>query len=173
MSQTSKYFYGHKVSELGIKNKRVDYAALSKCGDIVLCNGIVNLFNRTIGGKLVEPELVNGYLTDEDAIADLQSEIEELIEEQIQEVDSKRKQEIEDEISKIQKQIRSLDRGTCPREILQYYIISDDFAERLQDCTNEIVFYIDALRIYVWGVTHCGTSWDYVLTDIELDDDEK
>ena len=96
-----------------------------------------------------------------------------LLEEQIQEVDSKRKQEIEDEISKIQKQIRSLDRGTSPREILQYYIISDDFAELLQDCTNEIVFYIDALRIYVWGVTHCGTSWDYVLTDIELDDDEK
>ena len=22
--------------------------------------------------------------------------------------------------------------------------------------------------MYVWGVTHWGTSWDYVLTDIEI-----
>ena len=80
-----KHFYGHEVSEVGLRNRRVDYATLSKCGDIVLCNGIANLFNRSIGGKLVEAELVNGYLTDDDQIDDLQSEIEELLEEQIQE----------------------------------------------------------------------------------------
>ena len=50
----------------------------------------------------------------------------------------------------------------------QYFIISNNGAEILKDYTNEIVFYNEALDMYVWGVTHWGTSWDYVLTDIRL-----
>lgn len=53
-------------------------------------------------------------------------------------------------------------------EIFQYYIISPSGAEILQDWTDEIVFYNGAVDMYVWGVTHWGTSWDYVLTDIKL-----
>lgn len=30
-----------------------------------------------------------------------------------------------------------------------------------------ILYYIDELDMYILGVTHFGTSWDYVLTDIE------
>lgn len=50
-------------------------------------------------------------------------------------------------------------------EIYQYFIIDGNGAEILQEA-GEIVFYNDALDMYVWGVTHWGTSWDYVLTDI-------
>ena len=53
-------------------------------------------------------------------------------------------------------------------EIFQYYIISDNGANILKELTNEIVFYNEELDMYVWGVTHWGTSWDYVLTDIKL-----
>lgn len=53
-------------------------------------------------------------------------------------------------------------------EIYQYYIIDDDTARRLIDDTNEIVYYHNRLDIYILGVTHYGTSWDYVLTDFEL-----
>ena len=53
-------------------------------------------------------------------------------------------------------------------DIYQYYIIGENGANILQDYTNEIVFYNDELNMYVWGVTHWGTSWDYVLTDIKL-----
>ena len=42
----------------------------------------------------------------------------------------------------------------------------------LKEWTNEIVFYNQELDMYVWGVTHYGTSWDYVLTNIELNSDE-
>jgi len=52
-------------------------------------------------------------------------------------------------------------------EIYQYYIISDNGARILQECTDEILFYNEELDMYVWGVTHYGTSWDYVLTDIK------
>lgn len=59
------------------------------------------------------------------------------------------------------------------KEIYQWYIISERGAGILQDLTNEIVYYIPVLDIYVWGVTHFGTGWDYVLTDIKIEKDEE
>lgn len=53
-------------------------------------------------------------------------------------------------------------------EIYQYYIISDTGARILEDYTDELVYYNQQLDMYVWGITHFGTSWDYVLTDIKL-----
>lgn len=53
-------------------------------------------------------------------------------------------------------------------DIYQYYIISSNGADILQNYTDEIIFYNEELDLYVWGVTHFGTSWDYVLTDIKL-----
>lgn len=51
-------------------------------------------------------------------------------------------------------------------EVFQWYIVSDSGAQIIQDYTNEILYYHDELDIYLWGVTHLGTGWDYVLTDI-------
>lgn len=51
-------------------------------------------------------------------------------------------------------------------EVYQWYIVSDSGAQIIQDYTNEILYYHDELDIYLWGVTHWGTGWDYVLTDI-------
>lgn len=53
-------------------------------------------------------------------------------------------------------------------EVYQYYIISDYGFRILEDYTDEIVYYHQDLDMYVWGITHFGTSWDYVLTDIKL-----
>lgn len=53
-------------------------------------------------------------------------------------------------------------------DIYQYYIVSDNGAEILKEA-GEIVYYNEKLDMYVWGVTHYGTSWDYVLTDIKLE----
>lgn len=52
--------------------------------------------------------------------------------------------------------------------IFQDYIISEQGYKFLEEYTDEIVFYNYKLDIYVWGITHFGTGWDYVLTDIEL-----
>ena len=62
--------------------------------------------------------------------------------------------------------------GDTYAEIFQYYIISENGAEILQTWTDEIVYYIPVLDCYVWGVTHYGTSWDYVLTDIKIEMEE-
>lgn len=53
-------------------------------------------------------------------------------------------------------------------EVYQYYIISDSGFRFLEEYTDEIVYYHEELDMYVWGITHFGASWDYVLTDIKL-----
>lgn len=53
-------------------------------------------------------------------------------------------------------------------EIYQYYIISEYGYQFLADHTDEIVFYNERLDVYICGITHFGTSWDYVLTDVKL-----
>lgn len=53
-------------------------------------------------------------------------------------------------------------------EIYQYYIVSDNAISILEEA-EEIVYYNEELDMYVWCVTHCGTSWDYILTNIKLE----
>ena len=57
-------------------------------------------------------------------------------------------------------------------EIYQYFLVdfnsSCDYDFLKKYCDNEIVlFYSEKLDCYVLGVTHFGTSWDYVLTDMK------
>lgn len=52
-------------------------------------------------------------------------------------------------------------------EVYQYYAISKNSAEYLKRNTDEIVFYSELLDIYFWGITHLGTSWDDVKTEIK------
>ena len=53
-------------------------------------------------------------------------------------------------------------------EVYQYYIISDSGASFLERYTDELVYYHEELDMYLWGITHFGTGWDYVLTDLKL-----
>ena len=53
-------------------------------------------------------------------------------------------------------------------EIYQWYVITEYGAQFLEEHTDEIVYYHEEMGMYVWGITHFGTSWDYVLTDIKL-----
>lgn len=53
-------------------------------------------------------------------------------------------------------------------EIYQNYIISESGAKFLSEYTDEIVYYNNELDVYLWGITHFGTSWDYVLTNIKI-----
>ena len=55
--------------------------------------------------------------------------------------------------------------GGYDDEVYQWYIIDRSGAELLQRI-DEVVEYNEALDMYIWGVTHWGTAWDYVLTDI-------
>lgn len=56
-------------------------------------------------------------------------------------------------------------------EFYQYYLIDINsyMIEKLQKlkCNDIVIAWSDTLEEYVLLVDHCGTSWDYVMTDIE------
>lgn len=115
-------FYGNPVSEYGIENGYVDYAALAKSFDAVLCNEMASRWGETM--ELVRGEIENEY-------------------------------------------------GDYV-DIFQYYIISDSGYEILKYwCPDEIVFYDEELSVYIWGVTHFGTAWSYVLTNIKIENESE
>lgn len=163
------YFCGNKISEYGRQYGYVDYATLAKSFDAVLCNNIFEAF-------LEELEQVNGIIDNSEEIEELENKIEEMN----TRVDDIRATDYEDEnikedlLEDLTEKIRILEteKEELEREeyeypeIFQYFIISDNGANILKDYTDEIVYYCETLDVYVWGVTHYGTSWDYVLTDI-------
>lgn len=56
-------------------------------------------------------------------------------------------------------------------EIYQYFLFtaSDFEIELIKENTNLLVFYSEKLDLYVLGVTHFGTSWDYVGVDCKYE----
>lgn len=172
-----EYFFGNKISAYGLEHNKVDYGTLAKAFDAVL--------NNEIYGKLIELgyywESYSGseyYYEDnngnwynpterDNRIEELEQEREEL-ETEIENLDeySDRYAEIEKGIEEIDADIDELQEEHY-LDIFQYYIISDSGAEILSEWTDEIVLYNEELNINLWCVTHYGTAWDYVLTDIE------
>lgn len=168
---------GENVSEYGLNNGYIDYRCLAEIiGDAVLCNDITKLFYSTINGEYNEPEQENGFIDNSDEIDELQEQLDEL-QEQLDEIDIEtddieKYNQLEKQIDELQERIDELEREQDETpEIYQYYIISDNGARFLIHHTDEIVYYIPVLDIYVWGITHWGTSWDYVLTDIKIEED--
>ena len=161
MTHKSIYFYGNKISEYGLQNNRVDYATLAKAFDAVLNNSIMQELENA--GFYFEQE--SGFIDNSEAIEELQEQIEEL--EALEEIS----EETQEQIDTLQEQIEELESEERPNEIYQYYIVSDNGARILEEY-NEIVFYCEAVDMYIWGVTHYGTSWSYVLTDIVIELEE-
>ena len=66
-------------------------------------------------------------------------------------------------------------------EIYQYYIVDFDnwrleeykkYLEETNKSSDLILWYDNELDIYISGVWHWGTSWDYVPTEIKIAQDE-
>ena len=161
-----EYFYGNKISDYGLKNKRVDYATLAKSFDAVLNN---NIFR--VGWELGEWYQECGFPDNSERIEELKEELENLNDKlDTLEEESAEYARTRDYIDDIECEISELESGeyTDP-EIFQWYIVDGNAVEILEEA-NEIVYYNEALDMYVWGVTHWGTSWSYVLTDIVIED---
>ena len=174
-----KYFYGNEISSYGLQNGYVDYRTLAKCFDAVLAN---DLMAKTFDIGYWERE--SGFPADHsERIEELEEDIEELenrISELEDEVDTAEESElsrIEEDIDTFKEKIEELeelveelkqDEEYYP-DVFQWYIVDYSGAELLKRETNEIVYYNEELDLYLWGVTHYGTAWDYVLTDIKID----
>lgn len=170
----SKWFYGHEVSPYGQENGYVDYRTLSQAFDAVMCNDIIQ---KTDSVGLGFWEQISGFVDNSEQIEELETQIEE-IEEEIEELAYaydrnnvrdmlvKKKEEVQDEIDELEYEQEN------QSEVFQWFITDERGAEILQEA-EEIVYYNDVLDLYLWGVTHWGTPWDYVLTDIKIESDEE
>lgn len=158
-----RYYYGNKVSSYGIENNRVDYKTFAAAFNHVSANDLIDKSNFVqIGGFIDNSEEIEEL---EDKISSLNDKI---TDDSTQEEDDAVIAEIsslEDEIEELRYQQEYMP------EIQQYYIVEGKALEILKE-NNEIVFYSEGLDLYLWGVTHYGTSWDYVLTAIKLDEKE-
>lgn len=143
MSKLESLFGNRNNEELKkreIENGHITYRTLAEyVGDMVLCNNIQSRLYETM-------ELESG-----DDI--------EYFDENWNEISREEYEELENNGKIVNEQ---------PIDIYQYYIISGSGADFLQNFSNEIVYYDSELDIYVWGITHFGTSWDYVFTDIPV-----
>lgn len=169
----SPYFYGNKISDYGLSNGYVDYETLSKAFDAVLVNDITKLFFADIDGEFNEPEQVNGFIDNSERLEEIEEELETMHNETVienNEIDTPEYEFYMNRIKELEEEKEELEReqDSTP-EIFQYFIISSYGAQILQELTDEIVYYLPVINCYVWGVTHWGTSWDYVLTDIPIE----
>ena len=165
MQVHGKYFYGNEISKYGQENGYVDYGTLAKAFDAVLNNDIIQ---KTYDIGYWEQE--SGTIDNTEKIEELRDDINSL-EYEIANLEEKENEEkiaeLEDKIKELEEEIEELEEEqNYADEIYQYYIVSDNGARILKEI-NEIVFYNDELDMYVWGVTHYGTAWSYVLTDIK------
>lgn len=160
MEKEQKYYYGNAISEYGLENGRVDYGTLAKAFDAVLNNDIMDL-TCDIGSW----EQLSGTIDNTDEIEKLEEKKDELEEQN----ESSPSQILENEIYNLNDRITELESEQDDEpDVFQWFIVDDWGARLLQDI-NENVYYNEKLNMYLWGVTHYGTSWDYVLTSIAID----
>ena len=157
------YFYGNEISDYGKENGYVDYATLVKSFDAVLSNDLISK-TADIGYWDIENGSYEYYEVNGNTYTEAEKDEElERLNEELEELEND-----EVDTSKIEAEIEAFENAECyENDVYQWFIISDNGASILKDHTNEIVMYNEELDLYLWGVTHYGTSWDYVLTDIK------
>lgn len=137
-----EYFYGHKVSDYALEYGRLDYATLSKCFDCVLCNNIP-MVDSTIYDNVISGDFEEYFYEGEEITRE--------------------------EAEKLEEEGKEIERNYI--DIFQFFIVSDNALELLKEA-GEVVLYSEKLDCYIWCVTHYGTGWDYVLTNIKLREKE-
>ena len=136
-------FCGFKVSEYGLEKGYVDYGTLAKCFDAVLCNNIPE----------VDPMIFDNIHCG-DFVRYYDSEDNEVSYEEYEALEEAGEECYENQL-----------------DIFQYFIVEDNALWYLEKA-NELVLYSEVLDCYIWCVTHYGTHWNYVLTDIKLEEIE-
>lgn len=161
-------FCGNEASDYAKEQGYLDYATFAKAFDAVMNN---NIMENTCEVGFWEQE--NGIIDNseevdalKEEITDIENRLEFLTDEEIEEA-----QMLQEEIGSIQEQIEELEEEQerlYNQEIFQYYIVSDQGEEMIKQYTEDPLFYNETLDMYVWGITHYGTAWSYVLTDVKL-----
>ncbi len=160
-------FYGNEASDYAKEQGYLDYRTLAKAFDAVLNNDIMSITDSNGIGYWNQE---NGDIDNSDEIKELENQIEET-EERMEEFDEESDdyKALESEIDEMQSRIDELqNQQDYPPEVFQWFIVDRNGADVIKEYTDDPLYYNETLDMYLWGVTHYGTSWDYVLTDVKL-----
>lgn len=163
MEEYKVYFHGSEVSKYGIEQGFVDYNALR--GAVRCC--IMNNFIMEETSKLgLFWDTLSGY-------SYFDSDGEKYTYDEAQERISELKEMLENDPENTfalqwEEDIELLEEEDIRDDILQYYIVTEAGAEFLMKYTNDFIFYNEELDIYLWGITHFGSSWEIELTNIPI-----
>lgn len=182
-----EWFYGNEASDYAKENGYLDYRTLAKAFDAVMSNCIIQELEAA--GFYFEPVQDGGsdYADEIDELRDAAGDLRDQATEKNDEADEAEEAgdaaeaeklraeaaELEAEAEKKDEEADNLEAEQEPPEIFQFFIVDDAGAEIIQEWTDDPLFYCETLDMYIWGVTHWGTSWDYVLTDIRLNAGEE
>ena len=156
-------FYGNEASDYAKEQGYLDYRTLAKAFDAVLNNDIMSITDSNGIGYWNQE---NGDIDNSDEIKELENQIEEKRRENGRSDDYKA---LESEIDEMQSRIDELqNQQDYPPEVFQWFIVDGNGADVIKEYTDDPLYYNETLDMYLWGVTHYGTSWDYVLTDVKL-----
>lgn len=149
----SRSYFNQIASDYAKENNKLDYAGLAKLvGSHILCNNITevdpSIFDNVQCGSL--------YEISDDALYDYEDYTLECKENE--EEPMTYKDWLEENREDYEREV----------DIFQYFLVDDIY---WLEKSGELVLYSDLLDCYVWCITHCGTGWSYVLTDIEPFDD--
>ena len=184
---SGEWFYGHEASDYAKENGFVDYRTLAKAFDAVMNNNIMSELEAA--GFYFEPiqDGCSDYADEIDELRDAAGDLRDQATEKTDEADEAEEAgdtaeaeklraeaaELEAEAEKKDEEAVNLEAEQEPPEIFQFFIVDDAGAEIIQEWTDDPLFYCETLDMYIWGITHWGTSWDYVLTDIRLNAGEE
>lgn len=155
-----KYYYGNPISDYGIENGYVDYAAFASA------------FNCVLNNEIISSTYDIGYWNQVSGQVDNSEEIEEygkMLDGLVEQSEDNPSKVLEIKINALEEKIEELEDEECEEpEVFQYFIVDRLGADLLQKI-NDVVYYNEEIDMYVWGVTHLCTGWDNVLTSIKID----
>lgn len=189
MATFTTHFCGKEISAYGRENGFVDYRCFASAFDSVL--------NNSLMGELINNgydfELESGIIDNSEEIEELTDRIDEIesgqdfeeteegnlvaffVDEDGERLDEESTAALLQELEELKEKRQELEdeqeeSESC--EVFQYYIVSDGGAELIMDYNVGYLWYCESLDLYIWGVTHYGTAWDYVLTSIPCEKSE-
>lgn len=163
------YFCGNEASDYAKENGYLDYATLAKGFNAVMNNSIME---TTEANGIGYWEQENGCIDNSNEIEELENQVEELEEEMEMNEGSltpDEYKELEEKIDDLNVLIDELrNKQEYLPEVFQWFIVDNNGADIIKTYTDDPLYYNEVLDMYLWGVTHYGTSWSYVLTDVKL-----
>ena len=162
----NKYFHGAKISSYGVSEGFLDYQCMAEMAQAEF----IDIYSEEYEDACWE--LYNGedcYYYDSDGHTyDYECCIE-----RIEELKDMIANAIgEQDVSKWEKDIDSLTYNCECIGICDYMEITEEAARIMKESgSDEIVYYSKELDMYIWGITHYGTSWKLMLTSIPIPED--